>query len=980
VDFSKVKEIISKAKVSPLDPLFFQRIFTQIARDQKLLFQEDHLRRLCKEEYDDLSRRLDLTKIQESCSVRNVLRSRAMANDLIDDQGHLDMEVLSKLIPLLSEYLYSLGPNRQHDSVRQEHFLKVLKLLKADKELQILLKTISKPYSHPMAEQFIRDTLGLSPTITVTDVHARRAVLSAWLCYLRQNVGSCFATAPAIIIHDEQPAQFLKDMNEMLGTGRLLRTFGGVEYSVPISVSSGAGDLKKNVLIPFVDGLPAVEIWYSPGLIAAFEATGFMEGVHSLKERIEKSKQLILSILKLDEPYQIISAEEIINQVLLKAQGLTENDIEDYRKRSHGVLKDRSLIQVSAVRSVKGEACSKFLELLVKAQRAFKCLADNELLKVWEFTLASFAETKTGFTRWNLYSSLGLRHDEPGGIGNCVYSIIKQKLDESNEKMSSFQAEYESLYAQVKALEGRLKGASSEREAQWLKVEYQSRANEFYLFEEMRNKFHARAHRLANMYDQLINFYDNLFPQYFQEVYDADMHEVKTGPYDDSPAGFRLLYKHGRSNTSQWTLIRSPEEYVEALVSFFIQIENELRHASDFQEMDRDLTEISTAIIAHVRSNEFLETSFYRIAKAHQTRPIEKPLEHLDQIDKKPWAYTSGGTMDNLVSCYYKREQKPTIASRWVESPMELLVFFVDVMKQVPHKLMEEFQKNPKKSMLIHSPTHAFLIKPGMHPFVKAWQTEAFTYTWLRDNCVKPRERFVEELELDKEMMDFLISQLVARFPDNYKEEFQKVFQIGYSRMNSVEFRHFLIGQMQSEQALSRQGRLAISSEEIDSLLYNLLPLFSKSQLRERVRNIFEELSEITPDMRRELENGLDLLLDSSEGVKLFTAKSLQEICKVLLCLITGQTHFRYDYHQQIAQAAQKLGYAMPEPIIFADSNWVKDLFGFVINPGNGKLELWRMDVIGGEGVPMADWKQWLNGSKQEPQWGIYTRPYEYGQ
>jgi hypothetical protein len=96
--------------------------------------------------------------------------------------------------------------------------------------------------------------------------------------------------------------------------------------------------------------------------------------------------------------------------------------------------------------------------------------------------------------------------------------------------------------------------------------------------------------------------------------------------------------------------------------------------------------------------------------------------------------------------------------------------------------------------------------------------------------------------------------------------------------------------------------------------------------------------------------------------------------------LITGQTHFRYDYHQQIAQAAQKLGYAMPEPIIFADSNWVKDLFGFVINPGNGKLELWRMDVIGGEGVPMADWKQWLNGSKQEPQWGIYTRPYEYGQ
>ena len=49
-------------------------------------------------------------------------------------------------------------------------------------------------------------------------------------------------------------------------------------------------------------------------------------------------------------------------------------------------------------------------------------------------------------------------------------------------------------------------------------------------------------------------------PEYFQEVYDADMHEdVEGSLYDDSPAGFRLLYKHGRRNPGTWTLIHTPE-------------------------------------------------------------------------------------------------------------------------------------------------------------------------------------------------------------------------------------------------------------------------------------------------------------------------------------------------------------------------------------------------------------------------------------
>ena len=121
--------------------------------------------------------------------------------------------------------------------------------MRDDKEAVQLLRKIGKPYANKNADQIIRDTLDLPTTTAVTDAHARRAVLSAWLCYLRQNVGSCFATAPAILIHSEQPYAFLQDIDILLTTGRLKRTFGGIEYSAPLSASWGAGDLRRPTLL-----------------------------------------------------------------------------------------------------------------------------------------------------------------------------------------------------------------------------------------------------------------------------------------------------------------------------------------------------------------------------------------------------------------------------------------------------------------------------------------------------------------------------------------------------------------------------------------------------------------------------------------------------------------------------------------------------------------------------------------------------------
>ena len=112
--------------------------------------------------------------------------------------------------------------------------------------------------------------------------------LIAWLTYLRQNVGSCFATAPAIVVSEEQPELFFKDLSELFGTGRLKRTFGGVEYSVPFSASWGAGDLRRLIVVQRGPLAEKQKSWHSPGILAGLEASGVIDTALPLGKKSRK--------------------------------------------------------------------------------------------------------------------------------------------------------------------------------------------------------------------------------------------------------------------------------------------------------------------------------------------------------------------------------------------------------------------------------------------------------------------------------------------------------------------------------------------------------------------------------------------------------------------------------------------------------------------------------------------------------------------
>lgn len=962
--------ILEQIRVAQDDPRFSRRVFLEQAKRLKASTSP------ITEEYGSLSLRVTKSLFQDASLVRNLFLARELAEHLINDQDDLDLEALSKSIETLKNHLYFLGPGWEEDAPRREHVLQALVALNESKNLQRSLKLISKPTGHKVAEQIIRDSLQLGDSVPVSDALTRRAVLSAWLCQLRQNVGSCFGTAPAILVQQEQPEQFLKDISELLATGRLKRVAAGVEYSAPLALSWGAGDLRKPVPLLATNHADLSE---SPGLLAALEAGGLIDSTQ--KKRQEKSAELILPILKNSAFKEgFITAEEILRKVFLEHFKITEKDLKDFQERPKAMVHTSLLMTAPSGgqgMGGKGEACSQFLATFAKAKNAFKALQENALLKSWEFTIASFAETKPGFTRWNMYASLGFNSEEPGGIGACLYREVHAKLEQANRKMHEMQDEYELAFQQLKYMEARYRSASSEKEMQWLRIEYESKRNEFHTLEELRNKLHFQAERCASLLSDLLDAYDQLFPRYFQEVYDPDMHEISVGPYEDSPAGFRLLYKHGRSNTSQWTLIYTPQEFIESLTSFFVSTENELVNMPVFEGMQQDISDLVTLLVQHIKTDDFLLTSFQRMAKAHQAPLIKNPLESWEQVDKKPWAYTSGGTMANLIRCYFKLEQKPTEQERWVENEAELIVYLIDLIKQMPGKLQDELKGSPGKKLLTHSPTHAFSLMPSLPDFAEALSQEIFTYTYVRDQIIRPAQRFVESQFLDGSMMAQLFKALAVHIPEEHRERFSSLVKDFQDQKTPPEFRSSLRLSMEEEYRYSRRSFPVLSAEMVDSVLYETLPFTRQEELGNRMERLLLELPGLEAH-QTSLHEAIDGIVARRGAADLLSAQQLNQLCLAALCLALNATSTAIDYPRLIAQKARELGYAMPCPFRFADTNWAKDYFAFLVNPGTGALDLWRVNATATLGAPMSSWREWLNGTRKDRTWGVYNKPHEY--
>lgn len=937
------------------EPDFFQRVFLTFVEERE---REELARIFDLQQEAELSLLCDRSGLQDSFLFRCQRRARLLSAYLIDDEGELQKERLEAVIAAFEKAPYIPFPKGNNDGMLNKHQLRFLKRLKDDLKLWKWIKKFQRPLCHKWAETLVRDAVGLSYNVSLKDASIREAVLAACLGLLRQSVGSCFATAPAILIHDEQVDHLLADLYEMLMTGKLKRTFGGVEYTVPLCPSSGLGDLKKSVFSKNGEE----KIWFSPGLIAAFESVGLIDPKKTRAEKIELQSRLIFPFLQRGTD---IDVGQLIHQIVLAQSGITEEELEASEKRELAMaIRGNELVSLSKTDAQAELVRHKELE----AKAVFKAFSDHPLLKTWEYTLASFSEVKMEFSRWNLYSSLGFHHEEKGGIGQIVYRYVEEKLGESNQKSHEYHQQYEIAFDQLRATEILLKQASSESDIRRLRAEYQSRAYHLQSCLEMRDRHYSAATRYSTFFSFLMEQYDAKFKEYFQEIYDPEMRDLKVGQYDDSPAGFRLVYKHGRSDASLWTSIHNSQQWIEALVDFFQSTESLIASLCPEDNQIEEVRDLTTEIISHIRTEEFLETAIIRMAKAHQISVGNNPLENLDRMEKKPWAYTSGGTMETLLRTYYKRESPITEEARWVESPSDLVTFILDVLKNQPPLVMDKFIKDPDRGMLIYSPTHAFILHPGWDFIKEGWKDEGFTYTWVRDRLIKPRQEFYARLSFSFQEQFYLAEQFCGQFLPLDAHRFKNIFDVSEDLVSVKGLRQAMIDAL--KRLFKGQNVLESISDKVDSFLYESLPLTRGDRWKMAMRDLLGDL------LGEKLEDVLEQFADTP--CEWMSSKVLQEAAKGCALLEARTYKMSIDLHRYVALRAQQKGHAAPTPLLFADTNWAGYAFGFAVNPGTGLLELWRMDFPGSSGTPMSSWKTSLDGSKKLP-WGICVRPYEYG-
>lgn len=859
-----------------------------------------------------VSRYMDACPVQDSLRFRARYVGQLLANDLIDEKGDLRKDRLDGWIALFDQGIYVLGPDREGDALIFGHVREALRALKEKGEIWTWIRKFSPPMANKKAEELVRITLWPEPIKTVQTTHVRRAVLAAWFTLLRQTTGSCFATAPAILIQMRHPLRLIRDLYDLLFTGMMKRIVAGKEYAVPLSPNFGKSDLQRP-LGPFADTLHLC-----PGLIMALESGGLIDPEKPLEKKTAELKRF------LEGREDLQNAEKLIRTLLLESLNLTEQDLEDEEhlaKMQMSPLLARQSAVYYQKPSERAQKIAEWKKRTAKACHAFEAAAECALLRSWEYTLASFCDVKVDFARWNLYVGLGLHSDQKGGVGEFLYNAIDALLQKANDEAARYHQEYEQNSGTASAVEAMIYNALSDGQRNQLKAEWSSAVQAANAALEMRNRAADKADALSRFFSYLIQQYDAKLQEAFQELFDPSLFGEETHVYEDSPAGFRLVYKHGRTDPSQWTPICSGEEYIVALREFFSSCEREIEIPLEIGE--EAFSGLTTGLIQFIQEPEFLASALARSKQRGR---------------QSPWHYVSGGTMETLVQSYCGRDRRLTEASVVPKSEEEVLAF-----------LLKE-KAGEGGPLLIHSPTHAFLYLPALMKRESPQMAER-SREWVR-----------KQGKINEEVQEWLTHQFSERLPQKERPLFLHLARQNQAAPSLALLREEWIGAMKGFTASDR-------TPLVESYLFEQLPVLPRSAAKEAVEAILNRLAQKYPAIRNrpqaQVESGF---LGAWDRI---------ELCKMIVLKTLKYPLGPVDWDGEIAAASRELGYSRPAPLLFADSNWSGWFLGFVANPCSGQLELWRLNRIGTRGVSMEDWKRWMAPENKDA-WVLLTKEKEW--
>lgn len=774
---------------------------------------------------------------------------------------------------------------------------------------------------------------------------ARVAVLSAWMLYLRQNIGSCFASAPAIVVQQYQPGFFLSDMKQILSKRGISRIIEGQEFTVPIAQSQGDG--------VFFDSFSFDQLQNSPL-------------VKRICQQVFGRKSVPVGILRelfVDKPQASIA--KLVWALICEKKKTKSADLEK-------------------------EGADDPLYIQIK--RFVSRLSDHPLLKTWEFSLASFSETRQQFCRWNLYTGLGMDRKEEGGIGEFLYNELNQRLEVANRETEQLSQEIDPLRERVNFAASRLNSAHSESQMSWLQADYRNVKAEYEALDQQFIAMRSRAQKLAHLYNGLLDCYDSLFPRYFQEVYDPDLGgQGGHSHYEDRPAGFRLLFKNGTTSLSRWQAIYNAQQFIEALTTFFRVSELEIKDKEEFTGIEKDLSEVVTALMLHVRSDRFLQLSFRRLLRERGI--VDPPLElHLlEKSTTTPWCFVSGGTMDALVSHYYGRLEEASISRFTPYRCDELWVFLIDTIRSLPQWIKDKMYKPPGLPLLMHSGDHAFTLRGSYYPFCQSWNVShgatEYPYTWIRDEYVAPLADLYSQTTLSQDQQEELFCSVIRQWSStgyrkSSKKQEEKLLQSAHFKplARTEEFAEqveklLLPSESSTSQKMVLQAKIA-------SVLWSKLPFIDTDTALSRTEDLCREVLIRFLGKEKGFAKKIFAAFEKNIGTEPYASTIDREKYWNVLLLTLFQLAkaeeiplINFDKNPvSLQDLLFSFGLGPKAPHIFGDSNWPREQLAFVVNPVNKELEVWRVYPGGCQGVPMVHWNLFDKGFT----YGVFSNPLQY--
>lgn len=912
--------------------------------------------------FGDLTYYAHRSGLHEPVLVRNQPACWAVAQRIIDEKGEVDRTGLAAVLEQLEAQRYCLDPFSVAENEARAHFVKILNRLQRCSVFAAKLSALQPPAENLLAQQRIRETLGLPERQALLPADVRRAALTMLLSYFRQNVGSCFATAPGIVIQRFEPDRLLDDLDALFTMGKLERYFKGAGLEVPLNRSVGVGDFKRSLAVA-PKGLQRFlkQVAQSPAIAAGLDAAELLMG-RTAQQRIQQVvfwwmlpvKQYLNEHLKKQLKKQTegrtakdqgakgqgaidgnavqergtesavpLSMAQLLRWLALQAHGVSEQALQRHRDRPKPMVHDGVLIQNPLDDSEGAAECEACLNTIEVFEAAFKRFGENPLLKSWEYTVASLTDNQSGFTKTNLYHSLGVDPDQPYGLGHIVESSIQALLDRYNDEVVAGKSDHQRMVLQANQLRQRLNITMGDSRFT-LELEYNKLRGRISELEIVVQAASRNARYLARLFNELLERYFDWFADYFQEVYDPDLHTEQADQYADAPAGFRLYFKSGRADSSQWLSIEDERGFIHALQEFFRSTESVLL-ADEPPEMYDALRQVVTQIMQQLQRPEFIRAAEQRLMRSQLGGSGSNAL-------RKPWAYVSGGSVGHLVGAYLKLESLPKSRKMILRNATELYSFLVQQLRF----LQAEGVEHPLflKEQILCSPTHAFVLQGWREPFLQSWQQAADPNQWLVSKLIQPTTAFFANNLLPPAHQHYLLVQLSNMVLIDTRA------MVSERSLSAAAFCQRVL------QRVRHPHEKAQLSAHLGGLCYQQLPLTDIAELLPTVGRLLDHLS--LP--REPLLAQVSMLVERCDLGDFVGSEALQRLMLMAMMVSQGALFSSQNWPLRVAESARAIGLSPPAPLIFADSNWFDWVFAWVAHPATGALEVWQCNALGHNG------------------------------